>query len=410
MATRQTAWYGRWGAAPASLRRFPPHAETSITGLAFSLVPLREKADLLLLSANDILLFLGFAALTALSLWMILRPLRGAMALPERAEGESEIALYRDQLDEVARDLERGVIGEKEAQAARIEVSRRLIVADEARIAAERSKGVDDPRWRKVAAISLVLFVPLCAIALYLMAGSPGLPGQPIAARLNVPAEELPVEGLIARVERRLKENPQDIEGWESIAPAYLMLGRYDDAARAWTRAMLVDGVTAARLAARAEARVLANNGTVSAGARDDLEKAVALDAGEPRAQFLLGMAELEAGDREAALARWKALVAGAPEDAQWVPAIRARIAAAEGRIEIAPEDEPLIRGMMEGLAARLEDEPNDLEGWLRLIHAYKVLAEDEQARNALATARATFGQDADALARLDEAEAALDK
>jgi cytochrome c-type biogenesis protein CcmH len=64
----------------------------------------------------------------------------------------------------------------------------------------------------------------------------------------------------------------------------------------------------------------------------------------------------------------------------------------------------------VEGLAARLEDEPNDLEGWLRLIHAYKVLAEDGQARAALATARETFGQDADALARLDEAAKALDK
>src|SRR5690606_41016746 len=86
---------------------------------------------------------------------MMLRPLRGAVDVQERAEGESEIALYRDQLEEVTRDLERGVIGEKEAQAARIEVSRRLIAADEARIAAERRKRLDDPRWRKVAALSL---------------------------------------------------------------------------------------------------------------------------------------------------------------------------------------------------------------------------------------------------------------
>src|SRR5690606_19820764 len=143
------------GAGPASLRRFPPHAETSIQVQLSLWRPLRDKADLLLLSANDILLFLGFAALTALSLWMLLRPLRGAADVPQRAEGESEIALYRDQLEEVTRDLERGVIGEKEAQAARIEVSRRLIAADEARIAAERRKRLDDPRWRKVAALSL---------------------------------------------------------------------------------------------------------------------------------------------------------------------------------------------------------------------------------------------------------------
>lgn len=364
----------------------------------------------MLLPANDILLFLGFAALTGLVLWLLLRPLRGTLQTPEREEGESEIAIYRDQLAEVTRDFERGVIGEKEAQAARIEVSRRLIAADEARIAAKREKGTADPRWRKSAALGLVLFLPVFALGLYLMAGSPGLPGQSVAERLNVPAEELPVEGLIARVERRLKENPQDVEGWESIAPAYVLLGRYDDAVRAWTRAMLAGGVTAERLAARGEARVLANEGTVSAGARADLEKAVELDPGEPRAQFLLGMAELDGGDREAALARWKALVAGAPQDAQWVPAIRARIAALEGRAEITAEDEPMIRGMVDGLAARLADEPDDIEGWLRLIHAYKVLGDEEKALAALATARDTFKEDEGALARLDQAEAALGK
>lgn len=363
----------------------------------------------MLLSANDIVLFLAFAGLTGFTLWLLLRPLRAGGALASQDQGESEIAIYRDQLAEISRDLERGAIGAAEAEAARIEVSRRLIAADEARASALReTKGPGDPRWRRMAAVALVICVPLLTLAIYLDAGAPGLEGQPVEARLDVPAEELPVEGLVARVERRLKDNPDDVEGWETVAPAYVMLGRYDEAVRAWTRAMIAGGVTAERLAARAEARVLANEGAVGPGAKTDLEKAVELDPSEPRAQFLLGLAEIEEGDREAALARWKALVATAPAGAPWVPSVRARIAALEGGPAIAAEDAPMIRGMVDGLAARLAGNPDDLEGWLRLVHSYGVLEEPEKARAALETARETFAGNAEALARLDEAEARL--
>ncbi len=364
----------------------------------------------MLLSANDILIFLAFAALTGVALWLLLRPLRGGAPRLPADEGESEVAIYRDQLDEIARDLERGTIAQAEAEAARVEVSRRLIAADEARQAARLSDAAADPRWRKGTALALALGLPLFALAVYLAEGSPGMGDQPIAERMAVPAEELPVDGLVARVERRLKERPEDVQGWETIAPAYLMLGRADDAAHAWTRAMMAGGVTAGRLAARGEARVIGNDGVVGSAAKADFEKAVELDPDEPRAQYYLGAAELEAGDREAALARWKGLLSRAPEDAAWVPALEARIAAAEGRPAISAADEPMIRGMVEGLAARLEAEPDDIEGWLRLIHSYGVLQEKDKAAAALATARATFADDPDALARLAEAEARLEE
>lgn len=362
----------------------------------------------MLLSANDILIFLAFAALTGIALWLLLRPLRAGAAVAD--EGESEVAIYRDQLAEIARDLERGAIAGAEAEAARVEVSRRLIAADEARQAARSADGAGDARWRKGTALALALGLPAFALAVYLAEGSPGMGDHPIAARMEAPADELPVEGLVARVERRLKEQPEDVQGWETIAPAYLMLGRTDDAAHAWTRAMMAGGVTPARLAARGEALVLGNDGVVGSSAKADFEEAVKLDPDEPRAQYYLGAAELDAGDRDAALSRWKSLLAGAPEDAPWAPALRARIAAAEGRPVISAEDEPMIRGMVEGLATRLEDEPDDIEGWLRLIRSYGVLQENDKAAKALATARDTFADHPDALARLTEAEAALEE
>jgi len=362
-----------------------------------------------LLSANDIVIFLAFAVLTGVALWLLLRPLRADAAGSPADEGESEVAIYRDQLAEISRDLERGTIAEAEAEAARVEVSRRLIAADEARAAARRADGAANPRWRKGTALALALGLPVFALAVYLAEGTPGMSGQPIAERMEVPAEKLPVEGLVARVERRLKERPGDVQGWETIAPAYLMLGRTDDAAHAWTRAMMAGGVTADRLAARGEALVLGNDGVVGSAAKEDFERAVELDPDEPRAQFYLGAAELEAGEREVALARWKALLARAPENAPWAPALRARIAAVEGRPVISAEDEPMIRGMVEGLAARLADNPDDLDGWLRLIRSYGVLQDEEKAATALAAARQAFADDPDALARLSEAEAALD-
>lgn len=357
----------------------------------------------MLLSANDIGLFLAFAGLTGIVLWLLLRPLRAdAVAAPQDV-GESEVAIYRDQLAEIARDLERGTIGEAEAEAARVEVSRRLIAAGEVQAEAARvPQGKGDPRLRRAVAVALALALPMLTLFIYLGEGTPGLEGQPIEERLAKPANELPAEALIVRIERRLKDNPDDVAGWETIAPAYVMLGRYDEAERAWTRAMIAGGVTAERLAARGEARVLANDGTVGPGAKADLEKAVELDPKEPRAQFLLGLAELDAGEREAGLNRWKALLAGAPADAAWAPAVRARIAAIESGPAIAAENEPMIRDMVERLAGRLQDNPDDLEGWLRLIHSYNVLQDREKALAALETARKTFAGDPEALARLD--------
>jgi cytochrome c-type biogenesis protein CcmH len=278
--------------------------------------------------SGDIPLFVALAVLAGVVVTLLLRPLRATGARTDI--GESEVALYRDQLAEIGRDVDRGVIGEAEAEAARIEVSRRLLAADDARQRAVRENSAANPRWRKGMAVAIALGVPLAALAVYLQSGSPGLPDRPLAPRLAVSADQLPVEALVVRIERRLKAQPDDLQGWELVAPTYLRLGRYDDAAGAWTRAMILDGATAERLAARGEARVLAADGQVTGGAKADFEKAAALDPAEPRAQYFLGIADYDEGRSDAALARWKAMLADAPEDAAWVPAVRARIAAVE--------------------------------------------------------------------------------
>ncbi len=278
---------------------------------------------------GDIPLFVALAVMAGVVVLLLLRPLWTADRVRAGA-GDSEVALYRDQLAEIGRDLDRGVIGAAEADAARVEVSRRLLAADEARQKLARTSTIANPRWRKGMAAALALGVPLLALAIYLQAGSPGLPDRPLAPRLAVSADSLPVEALVVRIERRLKAEPDDLQGWELIAPTYLRLGRYDDAAGAWTRAIILDGATADRLAARGEARVFAAEGRVTPGAKADFEKAAALDPSEPRAQYFLGVADYDEGRRDAALARWKAMLADAPDDALWAPAVQARITGIE--------------------------------------------------------------------------------
>ncbi len=139
----------------------------------------------MLLSANDIVIFLAFAALTGVALWLLLRPLRADAAGSPADEGESEVAIYRDQLAEISRDLERGTIAEAEAEAARVEVSRRLIAADEARAAARRADGAANPRWRKGTALALALDLPVFAFAVYFSARTPGMSCQSIAERMH---------------------------------------------------------------------------------------------------------------------------------------------------------------------------------------------------------------------------------
>lgn len=367
---------------------------------------------------SGLLLWLVFAAVTGAVIWALLRPLK---AVRNTQAGGSEVALYRDQLSELARDVERGLIGKGEAEAARIEISRRLLAAADA---AEREEAPPaGPRSsRRPAIIAIAVALPLFSLALYLSLGSPDLPDAPFSARISKPVDQLPIDALVLKVEQHLKADPGDVRGWEVLAPAYMRQARYGDAVDAWSRAIALGGETAARLAARGEATAMAANGAVTPDARADFAKAASLDPKEPRAQFYLGLAEVEDGKKDAAAKRWKTLLAAAPQDAPWRAGVEAELAALSGRTPPGPTPEQagaaagmspearnrMIEGMVEKLAARLAESPNDMEGWLRLVRSYGVLGKRDEAMAALARARKTFAGDPAALARLDDAEKAL--
>jgi cytochrome c-type biogenesis protein CcmH len=386
-------------------------------------------------------LWLALGAMTALAAaliaWPLLRPPREQVG-----RRDYELRVYRAQLEEVARERDRGLLGEREAEAAKLEVERRMLAADAAagRDAPDGSPGAG-ARWAIIGLIAL----PLLAGGLYWHLGRPDLPSAPFAGRAeerqlaaqrgqsdqaNLPSGE----AMIEQLEQRVAERPDDLEAWLRLGEAYELTGRFEDSVRAYRQALTLDDRIARLHAALGEALVMANGGTVTPAAEDAFGHALELDAADPRARFYRGLALLQEGDRRGAFDAWVALIESSPGDAPWLPELHRRVAGLaedlgldpaavpappaassggpsaeqkEAAESMSPEDrDAMIRDMVVGLAARLENQPDDLEGWRMLGRSYRVLGE-------LAKAADAYGRVAEALpddltAQIDYADALL--
>jgi cytochrome c-type biogenesis protein CcmH len=361
------------------------------------------------------LLWILMAVLTAAASLSVLVPLYRAR--PAAARASPDASIYKDQLGELDRDVGRGLIGAKEAAAARTEIARRLLRADASAAPMHQPSPEGRRRW---AALAAIVAVPVVAVGLYLFLGSPQLPDQPLAARINTPPDQQDMAALIARVETHLASHPEDGRGWELLGPVYLRLGRVGDAQTAFSNAIRILGSTAERQASLGEAMVRANDGVVTAEARAAFERAAALDTDALRPRFFLALALSQEGKKEEALAAWRSLLKEAPAaGAPWVDIARRAVADLEGpkaagpdaddvaaASKMTPEERTaMISGMVGSLAAKLDASPNDPNGWARLIRSYVVLGRPDDARSALAKARTVLAGDADGLA-LVEAEA----
>lgn len=377
-------------------------------------------------------LWIAFALLTAAVLAAVLAPLVRSRPQDDAASSPEAgtLAVYRDQLRELEADEARGVLGPEEAQAAKLEVSRRLLASAGQAEASAASHVVATPLASRHASIALgiALMVPVATIALYLTHGSPGMPSAPFASRTDAGKEHAAIADLVAKVETRLRANPEEGKGWDVIAPVYMRLGRYRDAANAYANAARLNGETAALLAGRAEAAMLAADGIVTEEARTAYEKILQLEPRRPEARFWLAMAKEQDGRLADALAAYKSLLADAPPDAPYRAPLQARIKEVESHIagnqsgapgpssvDIAAADkmppqqrEQMIAQMVDGLAQRLKSNGRDLPGWLRLLNAYAVLDRKDDARAALAEARRNFDGDAGALSELSKAASKL--
>jgi cytochrome c-type biogenesis protein CcmH len=364
-------------------------------------------------------LWFVFALMTAAAIFAVLWPLsrRGS------DRGGSDIAVYRDQLDEITRDRSAGLIGEAEAEAAKVEVSRRLLAAADAADAEKFTSDVP-PVWRRSAAIAGLVLLPVGAITLYLALGSPQMPGQPLSARVAAQQENRAVETMIAQVEEHVARNPNDGRAWEVLGPVYMRLSRFDDAVKALRNSLRLNGSNAAREADLGEALVFASNGVITPEAKTQFDHALALDGQDVMARFYLGMAADQAGRRAEAEAAWRDLLANAPPGAPWVEMVRHALertapagaalattgapgpnaAASADTAKLPPDhDAATIASMVARLADRLKKDGSDADGWVQLVRSYRALGQGDQAQAAAVDARRALAGDPDKLRRFAE-------
>lgn len=374
-------------------------------------------------------------AMVALALALLLPSvLRRGRRVEDRDVYEAQV--YRDQLSEIARDRERGALNAADAEAARAEVARRLLAVEPEDAGAEDGASPAPAGAGRLTGAATVVAAPLAALAIYLSMGSPDLPGRPAAERAAERAQPRQSAGdmvaVVNQLGEKLRSRPNDREGWSLYAHALSRLGRFDEAVTAWKKTVALAPNDADIVSQLAEAQISAANGMVTPVALASLDAALRLDPGEPRARYYRGLAALQAGDNEDGLRRWLALEADSPPNAPWRKILGDRIKrlTEEGKIDTgrlaalraeaakgeaaapprtadsaprgptaadvkaaqsmtATDRQAMIRSMVQRLAARLKDNPDDLAGWQRLERARRVLGQTAKADEAAARVKA---------------------
>lgn len=366
----------------------------------------------------------AIGALSIGTLALLLLPLLRTSRRRGVSRAEFDLRIYRDQFGEIDRDAARHLLGPTEAEAARAEVKRRLLAAADAAAVAEQAGAPSKRSRRLMLPAAIALLLPATAVGLYLTLGQPIVPDQPFAERrtqemlaAGVPADEAAsLADATAQLEKRLESRPDDVTGWFLLGRSYLTLRQYPESVRAFSRAEQLSPDQPAIVDGYAEAMIANSGGRIEKNAHDALHRLLTLDPTNPKAQFLLALERAQNGDLAGAVQDWVNLLATAPPDASWVPAVRDHLeraaalagipvplgladgapasaglpsisaedmAAAE---QMLPEDRRrMIRGMVEKLAARLADHPDDINGWQRLARAWDVLGEPEKAAEARA-------------------------
>lgn len=336
---------------------------------------------------------------------------------PEAVTDAFDVAVYRDQLGELEADRARGLIDEASATEARSEIGRRLLRAAKAPGALEPHPS-RAARWLALVAI---ISVPLVSWGLYAQIGSPDLPAEPLAARLERKPAQNSIQELLARVENHLEAHPDDGRGWDVLAPVYLRIGAFDKAVTAYRNAIRLLGSTAQRQTGLGEAITAEAGGNVTPDAVTAFAEAAKLDQSAIDPRFFLASGLAQQGKFDEAETAFRALQPLAVKDERW----QTQIASALGEIAkrrqggtsgAAPgptagdvaaasqmtgeQRQSMIEGMVAKLDAHLKTEPGDVEGWKRLVRSYVVLGQQEKARDALARGSAALAGAAGADAR----------
>jgi len=346
-----------------------------------------------------------------------------------RRSGPRNIEVLADQLRDIDIQAADGTLPVAEAEGLKTEVARRILAEGPGAATPARPLG---ERALLTLGLGLVVVLAVAATVLYSKIGRPDLAttSAPRSATVEPTDAAHPGGGdiavMIRQLEAKMKQSPGDPEGWRMLGWSYMRTGRYGEAANAYGKAAALAPTNAEFLSAQGEALTQAAGGEVTPAARTAFRSAIVREPGDPRARFFLAVAKDQGGDHAGAMADWIALLKSAPAGAPWIADVRAsveRIARQHGEDvagklppapaataaadaappgpnadqvaaaqQMAPGDQQaMIAGMVDRLAARLKANPKDPDGWVRLMRARMVLGETGAAAGALHDALAAY-------------------
>ena len=360
-----------------------------------------------------------------------------------------DLLIYKDQLVEVEKDLEKGVLSKSESDAARIEVSRRILLADK-RSKLEKQTVSISQNHNKLITFIILIFILAGSFSIYAFLGNPSLPDMPLQARLAeikenrsqrisqeeaellVPDEiiEAPSDylALVSKLRIAMKERPNDIQGLRLLALHEFRLGKYRSARKAHLKIINVLGETATAkdLIDFAEVMIVATNGYVSPEAEFILRRGLEMKPNDGRARYYSGLSMAQSGRPDVTLRLWENLLNEGPDDAPWIPLIKEQIVdvARLVGVNIAQDQLPgptseqinsaetmsdidrkeMIQGMVSSLSNRLANEGGTVNEWARLIRALGVLGETANASKIWIEAQTIFERNSSDIEILREA------
>lgn len=354
-----------------------------------------------------IVFWVAAGVLSAATAGLIL--IRAARAASPGDMADPTPVLYRRQLAEIDDLAERGLMGEAERKSAHAEAARRLLAAADA----PHEDWRPDPEARR-GVLAAAILAPAAALVVYLGIGSPGMADMPYAQRLKHwmaanPATLDPPQ-LAAVLKKLTAERPNDPEGFRYLALAEGASQNPAEAVRALRRAISLSPQRPDLWEMLGEALVVENGGRLNDEAQDDFRRTLELNPKAVVARFQLARARIEAGDKATGLAEWKSLLADLPPGDPRRDALVQAIAEQEGggpparKPTFSAGQLSAIRGMVEGLAQRLDANPDDPQGWVRLVRAYSVLGDTAKRDAALKQAQSRYAARPDVLKALDAA------
>jgi cytochrome c-type biogenesis protein CcmH len=247
---------------------------------------------------------IGAAMAVGVLTW-VLRPLVSKKLTARTSRAGANVSIYRDQLRELEADLAAGTVARADYEPARAELERRLLED-----VGPPENELARPGGRRAALVAGAV-IPLLALGLYLLVGNPGA----LERAADMQASAAQIEGMVSRLVARLRENPDDIDGWKLLGRSYSVLGRHDEAADAYAKAAVRAPRDASLLADLADALAMARGQSLQGEPEQLVLRALEIEPANLKALALAGTAAFERKDYAAAAAYWQRMLPHVPPE-----------------------------------------------------------------------------------------------